>query len=328
MGTMKAAVCKSYGPPEFLKVRLIKKTVPAPDEVLIKIHAASVIVADSRVRGFRVPPSFWLPARLAMGISKPRHSVLGSELAGEIVDKGPSVTQFNVGDPVFANSSHDCFGANAEFICIKESGCIARKPWDLSFEESAMLTFGGITALEFLRKAKLQAGEKILIYGASGSVGTSAVQLAKYFGAEVTAVCSNKNALLVKSLGADMVIDYHKENWFDLTDRFDVVFDVVGKAPEKELIRLLKPEGRFLHAVSTPAHALKMQMRLMGTRKLFYGGSFKINKEQIEFIRQLAEKGSLKPVVDQAFPLEQIVEAHRYVDSGHKRGNVVITISK
>jgi NADPH:quinone reductase-like Zn-dependent oxidoreductase len=170
-----------------------------------------------------------------MGISKPRHSVLGSELAGEIVDKGPSVTQFNVGDPVFANSSHDCFGANAEFICIKESGCIARKPWDLSFEESAMLTFGGITALEFLRKAKLQAGEKILIYGASGSVGTSAVQLAKYFGAEVTAVCSNKNALLVKSLGADMVIDYHKENWFDLTDRFDVVFDVVGKAPEKNL---------------------------------------------------------------------------------------------
>lgn len=323
---MKAITCTRYGPPHVLKIVSIDNPVPGDNEVMIRIYATTVTVADCRVRGFNVPPSFWLPARIALGLSRPRQPILGGELSGVIESVGKNVRKFKPGDKVFAFLGHK-FGAYAEYVCVDENGCIVAKPEQLSFEESAALPVGGITALSFLRKGKVAPGEKVLIYGASGSVGTYAVQLAQYFGAEVTAVCSTGNMDLVKKLGADKVMDYTKTDLEELNEKFDVVFDTVGKASVSKVIKVIKPEGRYLHAVTDPSTEIKIRLKLIFSKVKLIGGTFKATIEQLNFIRQLADDGMVKPVIDRQYDLNDIVLAHEYVDKGHKKGNVTIRIA-
>ena len=239
---MKAVICTKYGPPEVLKLRDVEKPVPKDNEVLIKVHATSVTSGDTRIRGFKVPISFWVPARIALGIKSPKINILGAELSGEIESIGKDIKKFKVGDPVFAYPGHH-LGGYAEYKCIKEDSAIAIKPGNLSYEEAAVISFGGNTALHFLKQANITDGQKVLIYGASGSVGTYAVQLAKYFGAEVTGVCSTSNIDLVKSLGADKVIDYTKEDFSKNGEIYNVIFDTVGKSTFHDCIGSLQKEG-------------------------------------------------------------------------------------
>jgi len=328
MKKMKAIICTKYGPPEVLKIEDIEKPSPKDNEILVKIYATTVTVADSRVRGFNVPLSFWLPARIALGFRRPRKPILGMELSGVVEAVGNKVSLFKERDQIFANTGHNTFGAYAEYCCIRENNCIAIKPENISFEEAAAVTFGGITALQFLRKGNIKQGDKVLIYGASGSVGTYAVQLAKYFGAEVTGVCSTDNLEMVKSLGADEVIDYTTTDFSKVGENYDVIFDTVGKGSIFGTIKSLKPTGKYIHAVTTPATEIKIRLSLLTSRKKLIGGTFTPNTEQIDFLKKLVEGGKIKPVIDRIYPFEQIIEAHKYVDLGHKKGNVVITIKK
>jgi NADPH:quinone reductase-like Zn-dependent oxidoreductase len=323
---MEAIKCTKYGPPEVLKLVHLEKPVPRDNEVLIKIIAATVTVADCRVRGFNVPVSFWIPARLALGLIKPRKPILGGEFSGIIESKGRNVMKFNAGDEVFVYRGHD-FGGYAEYICLDENDCIAQKPEKLSFEQSAALSSGGITALYFLRKGDVKLGDNILILGASGSVGTYAVQIAKYFGANITAVCSTGNMELVKNQGADHVIDYTVTDLSDINEKFDLVFDVVGKYNISKTIALIKPNGRYIHAVSTPYTEIKIRLSLLNSKIKFIGGTYNRTVEQIEFIRKLADEGFIKPIIDRQYNMDEIVAAHAYVDKGHKKGNVIIKMA-
>jgi NADPH:quinone reductase-like Zn-dependent oxidoreductase len=322
---MKTIVCTKYGPPEVLQLKEVAKPVPGDNSVLIKIHATTVTSGDIRLRSFNVPLSFWLPARIALGLRKPKTTILGAELAGEIVATGREVKMFKKGDQVFAYPGHHG-GGYAEYICMPENGCLALKPVNITFEESAAIPFGGNTALYFLRKGNIRSGQKVLIYGASGSVGTFAVQIARYFGAEVTGVCGTANLELVASLGAAKVIDYTKEDFTKNGETYDVIFDTVGKSPFSDCMRSLKKEGIYLHAVATPAVMLRMRWVSMMSSKKLMGGTAIPETENLSFLKELAEAGKLKPVIDRCYPLEQIVEAHRYAEQGHKRGNVVITL--
>jgi NADPH:quinone reductase-like Zn-dependent oxidoreductase len=322
---MKAIICTKYGTPEVLQLKEIEKPTPKDNEVLIKVYATTVTVADCRVRGFIVPKSFWLPAKFALGFSKPKQSILGNELSGIIEDVGKNVTKFKVGDKVFAFSDHK-FGAYAEYKCISEHECIALKPENLSFEQAAALPFGGITALYFCRKANITKDTKVLIYGASGSVGTYAAQIAGYFGAEVTGVCSTKNLEMVKSLGADKVIDYTKNEWIALSEKFDVVFDAVGKMNIYKVMEITKPQGRYIHTVATPFMEIKLQLKLSKNKIKLIGGTYNADLEQINFIKKLAEDGIIKAVIDKEYSFEEIPLAHEYVDKGHKKGNVIIKL--
>jgi NADPH:quinone reductase-like Zn-dependent oxidoreductase len=324
---MKAVVCTKYGPPEVLQLKEVEKPVPKDNEVLVKIYATTVTVADVRVRGFKVPLSFWLPARIALGLRKPKKPILGSVFAGEIESAGNKVKLFTKGDQVFASAGHT-FGAYAEYICLPENGCLAIMPANVTYEEAAAIPWGGITALHFLRKGNVRSGQKVLIYGASGSIGTSAVQLAKHLGAEVVGVCSTSNLDLVKSLGAGRVIDYTREDFTRSGETFDVIFDTVGKSRFSGCIRSLKKEGTYLHTVVTPALGVRMKWASMTSGKILIGGTLAPKAENLMYLKDLVEAGKLKPVIDRTYPLEQIVEAHRYVDKGHKKGNVVITIKE
>jgi NADPH:quinone reductase-like Zn-dependent oxidoreductase len=323
---MKAIVCTKYGSPEVLQLKEVSQPTPGDNDVLIKVHATTVTSGDSRVRSFKVPLSFWLPARMALGLRKPRKAILGSELAGEIEATGRDVKLLRRGDQVFAYPGHNG-GAYAEYICMPENGCLAIKPSNMTFEEAAAIPFGGNTALHFLRKGNVRSGQKVLIYGASGSVGTYAVQLAKYFGAEVTGVCGTTNLELVTSLGADKVIDYTKADFTKNGETYDVIFDAVGKSSFSGCMRSLKKEGIYLHAVATPAVMLRMRWASMMSSKKLIGGTAIPETENLVFLKELVEAGKIKPVVDRCYPLEQMVEAHRYVEKGHKKGNVVITMA-
>jgi NADPH:quinone reductase-like Zn-dependent oxidoreductase len=323
--SMKAIVCTKYGPPEVLQIKDIDKPVPKSNEVLVRVKATTVTQADTRVRGFRVPLSYWVPARLALGVTKPKKQVLGTELAGVVEEVGKDVRNYKVGDLVFALTGHD-LGCYAEYRCVPEGGIIARKPVNLSFEEAAAIPMGGLTAWHFLKKGNVGEGQKVLVYGASGSIGTYAVQLAKHLGAEVTGVCSTVNLDLVRSLGADKVIDYTKEDFSRDGGIYDVVFDTVGKCPLSASMRSLRKGGYYLQVLAPPGANLRMRWATMTRGKRMVGGTMMPGGEDLVFLKELVEQSKFKPVIDRTYRMEQIVEAHRYVDQGHKKGNVVIKV--
>jgi NADPH:quinone reductase-like Zn-dependent oxidoreductase len=329
-GPMKAAVYTKYGPPEVVGVRDVEQPTPRDDQLLIRVHATTVNVGDVRMRAFRVPLSFWLPARLALGVVGPRQSILGMELSGVVEGVGKNVTRFAVGDAVFGSTQArgaTFSGGHAEYACLFESGVIAKKPPALSHKQAATLGISARTALYFLRAAKIESGQKVLIYGASGSVGTSAVQLAKHFGAEVTAVCSGPNHGLVRDLGASETIDYRNEDFSQNRGAYDVVFDVVGLASYAACLRALKSDGTYLQAVAAPGIALRMGWTAMISQRKTVGGGPRPLVDDLEFLGELVVAGKLMAVIDRTYTLDQIVEAHRYVDTGHKRGNVVIEVA-
>jgi len=321
---MKAIVCTGYGPPEVLQLKEVAKPTPRDNEVLIKVYASTVAVGDVRLRSSTWATWFWLPARIMWGIRKPRKPIPGNELAGEIESVGRDVTLFRQGDPVFGIMWELSFGGgNAEYKCLPEDGGLAVKPANMTYEEAAAVPIGGLIALHLLRKGDIQSGQKVLICGASGSVGTFAVQLARYFGAEVTGVCSTTNIEMVKSLGADKVIDYTKEDFTKNGEIYDVIFDAVIKTSFSRCKSSLKQRGVYITVDYPLLQALWSSMT--GGRKVIFGVAPK-RAEDLTFLKELIEAGKLRSVIDRCYPLEQAAEAHRYVDKGHKKGNVAITV--
>lgn len=322
---MKAIVAAEFGPPEVLQLVEVERPTPQDNEILVKVRAATVNVGDSRMRSFTVPPVFWLPARMTLGFRKPKNPIYGMELAGEVEAVGKDVMQFKVGDRVFGSTLKANFGAHAEYKCLPGDGAVVTMPKNAAYEEAATLSISANTALYFLRKSNIQPGQKVLINGASGGVGTFAVQLAKHFGAHVTGVCSTANVELVRSLGADRVIDYTQEDFTRNGEMYDVVFDAAGKTTFAQCEGSLKANGYYLSTVMVLPEIEGLWLSLT-TGKKAIGGTAPTQAEPLAFLKELFEAGRLKPVIDRCYPLEQMVEAHRYVDQGHKRGNVVITL--
>ncbi|NEW07559.1 NAD(P)-dependent alcohol dehydrogenase [Paenibacillus sp. SYP-B3998] len=319
---MRAIVCTKYGTPDVLQLKEVEKPTPKDNEVRIQIHAAIVTPSDC---AFRKANPFII--RLLYGLMRPKNNILGVELAGEIESVGKDVKLFKKGDQVFGISPNS-FGAHAEYMCLPEDKSVIIKPVNAAYEEAAGVCDGALTALIFLRDtAIIQSGQKVLIHGASGSVGAYAVQLAKYFGAEVTGVCSSTNLELVKSLGADQVIDYTEEDFTKSDQTYDVIFDAVGKRSFSQCKSSLKQRGIYLSTV--PSLGVMLQMlwtSKIGSKKaIFTAAGLKQNKENLNFLKELVEAGKIKSVIDRRYPLEQTAEAHRYVEKGHKKGNVVIT---
>jgi NADPH:quinone reductase-like Zn-dependent oxidoreductase len=321
---VKAAVCTRYGPPEVLRIEDVEKPTPKDNEVLIRVYATPVASGDAKFRSYQFPYFVWLPMRIIYGFRGPRNKILGSQLAGEIESVGKDVKRFKKGDQVFGMS----FGSYAEYVCLPEDAVMATKPVNMTYEEAAAVPVAGLVALAFLRDmAKIRSGQKVLINGASGSIGTLSVQLAKYYGAEVTGVCSTSNLELVASLGADHVIDYTKEDFTENGETYDIIFDTVSTSSFSRCKNSLKKEGVYLVTVPSLAIILRMLWTsIVGDKKLKFGGESS-KAEDLVFLKELIEAGKLKAVIDRCYPLEQIVEAHRYVDLGHKKGNVIITIA-
>ena len=314
---MNAIVCTKYGSPDVLRLKEVETPTPRHNEVRIKILATAVTASDCIVRGFNLP--LWHPMGLMMGLvlgfSKPRNPILGMVLAGEVKSAGKDVRRFKKGDQVFASTVKSPiqmrFGTYAEYICLPEDWIVALKPSNVTYEEAAAIPFGGMLALHFLRKGNIQSGQKVLVYGSSGAIGTAAVQLARHFGARVTGVCSAANLELVKSLGADTVIDYTQEDFTSRGDRYDLIFDAVGKkksqrfASKSQCSKALTPNGKYISVDD---------------------GSPQPRLKDLLLLKELVEAGKIKPVIDRRYLLEQTAEAHRYVEQGHKRGNVIITV--
>lgn len=309
---MKAIICTKYGPPEVLQLQDIEQPAPKNNEVLIKIYATAVTASDCIIR--RLKPAVWplrrLMVGLVMGFNKPRNPILGMVLAGKVELAGKKVKQFKAGDQVFASTLKSTFqprfGAYAEYICLPEDGLLALKPSNLTYEEAAAIPYGGMLALHFLKQGNIQSGQKVLIYGASGAIGTVAVQLARYFGATVTGVCSTTNLELVKSLGADTVIDYTQVDFTTKGERYDFILNAVGKR---------KAQLQCENALTSNGKHITVD-----------DGTLKPQLEDLILLKELVEAGKIQPVIDRRYPLEQIVEAHRYVEQGHKKGNVVVTM--
>lgn len=325
---MKAIVYTQYGPADVLHLQDVEKPAPKDNEVLIRVHATSVTAGDCNARGFTfVPPGFGFIARLMFGLRKPKQPVLGTELSGEVMEVGKDVTRFKPGDEVFGVSLK--FGAYAEYICMAEDDRLVLKPANMTYAEAASIPFGATTALYFLRDvAKLQPEQKILIIGASGCTGVYAVQLAKYYGAEVTGVCSTRNLELVRSLGADQVIDYTREDFTQNGQTYDVILDMVpGKSSFARYQSSLKPHGLYLAGAGGVESFAQMAWTALAGGKKVMAGMAPDRVDDLVFLKALLENGKLKPVIDRCYRLEQTAEAHRYADTGHKRGSVVITIT-
>jgi NADPH:quinone reductase-like Zn-dependent oxidoreductase len=327
---MKAIVWTKYGPPDVLQLREVEKPTPKEDEVLIRIHATTVTAGDCELRSLKLPLLMSLPLRIWIGFRKPkRNTIPGTELAGEIEAVGKDVTRFKEGDQVFGSVSMG-FGANAEYICLPEKpgeteGGMAIKPANMTYEEAATVPFGGRDALHFLRLGNIQSGQKILINGAGGSIGTFAVQLAKHYGAEVTAVDSTAKLDMLRSLGADHVVDYTQQDFTTTGEIYDVIFDVIGKISFSRSSKSIKQDGTYLLANPVSQMITGLWTRMTSSKQvLMQTSSGTIG--HLNFLRGLIEEGKIRTVIDRRYPLEQIAEAHRYVETGQKKGNVVITV--
>jgi NADPH:quinone reductase-like Zn-dependent oxidoreductase len=310
---MKAIICTKYGPPEVLQLKEVEKPTPKNDEVCIKIHATAVTASDIYIRGSQIPIRFWIPMRIMLGLTKPRKSIIGLVLAGEIESAGKDIKRFRTGDQVYGLTGFG-LGAYAEYKCMKETdstyGCLALKPANISYGEATMIAYGGLLAFQFMEKENIQRGQNVLIYGASGTTGTTAIQYARYLGAKVTGVCSTTNLELVKSLGAHSVIDYTRVDTLDPDVHYDFILDAVGKRKTSKLKdackKALAPGGKYMSIDD---------------------GALLLDSNRLALIKELTEAGHIKPIIDRSFQFEEIAEAHRYVEKGHKKGGVVIKVT-
>ncbi len=323
--TMRAAAHREYGPPEVLKFGQLEIPTPKDNEVLIRVHATTVTAADYRLRGSNFPRMFWLPARIGFGLRGPRKRIPGSEFSGIVETIGADVTRFEVGDEVFGSART---GTYVDYICMSEDATVTAKPANLTFEEAAAVPFGGFTALYFLKDiGNIKSGHDVLIYGASGGVGTAAVQVAKYYGANVTGVCSTANLDLVRSVGADQVIDYTREDYTENGQTYDLIFETVGKSSVSRGKQSLKEGGIYLAAGIGPAEIGQMLLTKVSGNKKVVGSVATGNLEKLETLKEIIEEGKYRPPIDRTYPLEEAAEAHRYAEQGHKKGNVVITMT-
>ncbi len=318
---MKAIVWTKYGSPDGLQLKELAKPTPKDNEVLIRIRAATVTAGDCEVRSLKLPFMLGIPLRIYFGVGNPSEKILGQEFAGEVEAVGKDVTRFKVGDSVFGTPGLS-FGAYAEYICLRETAAMTIKPSNMTYEEAAGLTIGGLEALHFLKQGNIQNGQKVLINAAGGSIGTFAVQLAKHYGAEVTGVDSTGKLDTMRSIGADHVIDYTRDDFTKRGETYDVIYDVVGKSSFSGCIQSLKPNGRYL--LGNAGLSQMLQARL--TNKKVIMGTANLNTKDLLFLKDLVEQGKIKTVIDRHYPLEQMADAHRYVESGQKKGNVIITI--
>jgi len=327
---MKAIVWTAYGPPDVLQLRELEKPSPRDDEVLIRIHATTVTAGDCEQRGLRLPLWYALPMRAYVGLRRPRRvTILGMDLAGEIESVGQDVRLFKEGDQVFAATGLAGMGTYAEYICLPEEpaeGALAAKPANMTYEEAAAVPNGGLEALSFLRQGDVQSGQEVLINGAGGTIGTFAVQLAKYFGAQVTAVDSAGKLDMLRSIGADRVVDYTREDFTKRGETYDFILDVVSKSSFSGSLRSLKQNGRYLIANPGPSQMVRGRWTSMTSSKKVMFGAAHPKTEDLIFLKELIEAGKLSSIIDRRYPLAQIAEAHRYVEKGHKKGNVVISV--
>jgi NADPH:quinone reductase-like Zn-dependent oxidoreductase len=331
---MKAVVYTEYGSPDVLQLKEVEKPAPKDNEILVKIYAANVGYGDLMARNiknmrseFNMPSLFWLPARMDFGYSKPKRQILGADFAGEVEAVGQDVTRFKVGDPVFGSRGPN-FGANAEYLCMPEDGLVAIKPANMTYEEAATVPYGALTALNLLRKADIKPGQQVLINGASGEIGSAAVQLARYYGAEVTGVCGTPRLEFVKALGADQVIDYTQEDFTQNGETYDLIFDILGRSSFARCKDSLNPNGRYLLASFKTRQVFRMLWTSITGGKEVICALSAYKPDDLNFIRELVEAGQFKAIVDRCYPLEQAAEAHRYVEVGHKQGHVVITVGQ
>jgi NADPH:quinone reductase-like Zn-dependent oxidoreductase len=324
---VKAIVCTKYGPPEVLQLKEVEKPIPRDNDVLIRVHAATVTKGDCELRSLKLPTLWKLFIRIGFGFRAPRRKILGQELSGEIESVGSSVTRFKKGDQVFANTGLH-LGAYAEYDCLPETGLIATKPANMSYEEAAAVPVGGLHSLHFLRKANIQSGQQVLIIGAAGTIGTIAVQLAKYYGAEVTGVDSTEKLGVLRYLDADRVIDYTKEDFTRSGEKYDLIFDTVGKSPYSRSVRSLKEGGSYLLGNPGLSRQIRAPWTSRASGKKVIGGTLSYKTQDLVFLKELIEAGKIRSVIDRRYPLEQTAEAHRYVDTGQKTGNVVVTVGQ